>query len=406
MKSKSITTPCLAHVIFLLMTIYLPVHGQTLAGRYSMRLEPTETEKLLANLSNADSFKSTIKTFFDLTFDDNLADLVFFIDERIPQKNTVTIQLIHKKKQRDFLSGEQFLYVTAFIATPKRPDTNSILYPPPKSNGKYSDSRKCKCDSSDTSKTQTQISGRDNTHKIDSLKSLIKDSLSVHMSVLGQSVNTGEFAVYSILQTVASSICKYISIGTIPPDSLKGLSNNEKVIRLGDTGNTVLYFVFSKIPLKLNTINRVRLGEFGEKWLYQANVVNYSSARITSSIGILKHIRINHHQHPKDSLQVHSDISPFLFVHWYVFSSPHLPPPAGKSEYDHFWKKRSYSVVAGTNLTGTIGDDLFIGLCLGHLVSKISFLAGFDYRLMTYNNGDHDWKNREFYLSTGLSYIF
>jgi hypothetical protein len=403
--------------ILFLVPCITSLHAQTFAGRYSTILDSGRVNSLLTSLSKPDSVNHSLKMLFGDTFDTRLPDLVFFIDERDTNREPI-IQLIQNNSKKKYLNGEPFVYVTAFIATPNHLRKNSILCRSINEIEKKTDTIiKGVSFIEDSSSVQIEAKNQgliisikpfqiDSNKKPESVQSdSCKELIDVHMSTLTRSVGTGEFALLSIIQGVSSSWLKDISVDGSKPDTNLSILHHEKPIKLGGNYTTDLYLVFDKLPLRKNTIHRVRLGEIGEKWVYQANIANYSSAIVTSSIGFLYSDPIKTLQ-PTDSIKSHPDASLFLFAHVYVLR-PYIPPPESNCFIKKIQKRISLSLVFGTNLTGTTGDDIFMGGCIGHVFSKISFIGGFNYKKISYLNGArNDLTKREWHSSYGLSFVF
>jgi hypothetical protein len=389
LKSQMRTKGYIILITLLFLNLSPRLLSQTLAGKYSTRLDASTTKELLNYLSSEDKFKFVKKIFFMDTYDDELADIIFFIDERKPNNitkessgNKPRIEIIKNNKRYDNLFGERFIYVTAFIATTGEPDTNSILYNPAENN------RKHRCHYSEIQSS--------------------KDSLNIHMSALDQRPNSGEFALFSIIQTVSSAISEKPLANMVVRDSIATINLKSKVIKLGSNESTNLYFIFEKLPLKNNTINRIRLGEMGDKWLYQATFGNYSDAWLTSSVGILGSYPKKKHVQSDSTSGRDFDVTPFLFVHLYLFDRPKIPHPRYNNSYGEFNQKLTISLVVGTNLSDKLMKNIFTGFCIGHALSKVGVLFGCNFKDIDYYDKDRKVINtkREVHYSMGLSYIF
>jgi hypothetical protein len=375
MKTNAGRRPPRMLVLCLLPAFFTPLFSQTLSGRFTYHLDNKKTDILLHELFDMDMQAQAVKTFFGNTYDQELVDLVFAIDERKTAGEPL-FRLLKHGKSRGHLFGERSVYVMAFIATDNT-DKGSIMH-------KAAEKGCPKAENADS-------------------------CISVHLAPLDQQIESGEFAVFSIIKDVVSMLKGIPLANMSEPEASKIIDDTAKVVLLGENDSTRLYYACLKLPLKNNTVNRLRLGRMEDKWVYQTTFGNYSASWVTSSMGFLASRPKDSHSGSADSTDVRDPaFTPCLFAHVYL-SRPLNPHPRYNSASREFFPRISFSVVLGTNLSGSFGDDLFVGGCIGHAISRLGILAGINYKNINYykrSNKTLARVRREPQYSFGLSFLF
>ena len=345
-------------VLCLTLIVSPAVFPQTIDGYFKTKLNSKEVQLLLDTLRSEKNlkFEHIQETFFnlaggdDVVYDPNLKNLVFFIDEASSSskdKHKINIKLIKRKKEKKQLFGEHHVYVMVFVAK-------------------------------------------------NSLKPII---LSAKNSSLEWRPPSGDFFLVSIVKTVFTAL-KEISLAEQAEEKEKeGELIDLEMNKLGNYKDTCLFFGIKKIPLNVNSINRITIIGFDD-FCPQATFGNYSKSWITSSIGLMW-IRFKSKTDNEEEIQHLFD--PYAYANIYI-KRPKLPIPQYSRRGFPFniWRRISISLTVGTNI-GNVAliDNVFVGGSIGNLLfNNVGIVVGYNYRKV---NGEEKRK-RSFAL--GLTFIF
>jgi hypothetical protein len=327
------------------------------------KLNSGDVKELLDTLRSENEFIHIQERYFKLAgckhgvYNPHITNLVFFIDEahsKTKEKYRVNVKLIKgKKERRKYLYGEQYVYAMVFVAR--------------------------------------------RGEKI--------NSLSAKLSYLKWRRPSGDFFLFSIAKTFVSGFGE----ASLEEKAEEGKKEKDTVdlemTELGSSGGTHLFFGVKKIPLKVNTIDRVTIIGFDDI-SPQATFANYSKSRITTSIGVMwtpikKEI--------EDEEKRQNLFEGFAFAHYY-FKIPKLPIP----QYDRkrpifsWWKQLSISLVVGTKLETPLFDDIYVGGCIGNFfLNSMGIVFGCNFRTpINLDPQDTTKKRRKKSFSMGLTFIF
>jgi hypothetical protein len=385
---------------------------QTIKGYYKYNRNRTQVKKFLDMLRDKKNIASVPKCFFCEVYDDELPDLVVFIDKEqiITTKKTnisdtkksspINIALVKKGEVKEELFGERFIYVLVFIAENEF-DKQSVLEP----ISKYVPlERKIKkIVKEKTSQTYTEI------------KESFKESypISVSHAFLNRRPNSGEFALFSIAKGIAQAFTGLVTQSKEQEEKPEGKPVPLEMHEVGCHYFTRLTFGMAKIPLDENTINRITINGFPNTEPV-ATFGNYSKSYITSSVGVMTTLISS--KTAKSEWTSPTQIDPFLLVHFYL-KRPQLPSPRFPGDLPSVWDKRfSVSFVFGTKLSDKLLDfkDIFIGAGVGHLFgNNLGFVIGFNWRSLNLqepsgNSGQDNGRiiRRKCWPAIGITYIF
>jgi len=353
MKSKY---PTVSIILLIIITHSFSVskfiYSQTISGHYDKKLDGTKLDSLFSLLEKG-SFKDIPRYFFDRTYDDELPDLIMFINETpSPKTPDVKIELLKGDKKRKELFGERYLYVMAFWAK-QDADTSRFFN---------------------------------------------SDSTTFILTALDQKMSSGEFAVFTVLRFIAAAFTKQALESGSKTEFYEQIQRKVKIIEIGSLADSKLYYIFCRLPLHENTINRVHVGENDKSNVCLTTFGNYSPSWITTSIGFLMSLPSSDRE--KEKKAVYPIVEPFLFGHLYL-KRPQLPRPRLNDGCKEWKRQISISSVIGTQISDKLMEDIFVGASLGHVLDKLSFVIGINFR--TALNGDV--KKRFRYISCGITFI-
>lgn len=349
MKSNNIIK-----ITCILFVFFLSSHtlSQTISGYYTTRQDSLKLCAMLYNLRHQ-NLTDIPKLFFDKTHDDELPDMIMFIEDP-PTKTAsanVKIELIKGNKKREQLYGEQYLYVLVFWA--KNENSQHFF-------------------------TESCVTGS--------------------LSALEQKQSSGEFALISALRLIAEA-CSGKNFESKKESELKNEINKKaKIIELGKYDKTTLYYMFFKFPLHENTINRVHVWGNNSNNTCQAIFGNYSPSWVTSSVGFLASYACCKSE--KETNVLYPVVDPYLFGHLY-FKRPQVPRPRLNNTFKEWKRQISLSAVVGTKLSDKLLEDFFMGASLGHVLNKFSIVTGVSFHTISVN----DEKERKTRISCGLTYM-
>lgn len=396
---------CLVLVLCFIFLASSTVAPQTIKGYWPHKLD---VGKLLNMLKSDKNIVYVPKYFFGKVYHDELPDLVFFIDrsqnaDRGTKKSEteenyqINITLVKKNKKRFHLFGEPFIYVMVFVAESES-DKQSVTKP----ICKYTPLERM---------TKGKIV-KEKTIKTDiETKEAIKKSppLKVKLSSLEWRPASGGFFLYSIAKGIASAVGGLITESKEPAEKPGEKPLPLEMHEVGRHNGTRLTYCIVKFRLAENSINRITIEGFsdieGSSDIFPlATFGNYSSSRITSSIGMMW-THLDSRTATKEDIS-QNQVDPFVFAHFYL-KRPQLPPLELPGEpVSVFFKKVSVSLVFGTKLEEDILNNIFIGACFGNfLFENFGIVIGKNLRLPKPNNSD-DGKKRKGYWAVGFTYIF
>jgi hypothetical protein len=350
--------------------------AQTIKGTYSFDRSPAHIDHLLELLRSGDTTSEVFKYFFGVNkiFDRQIVNLLVFIDkpqrkkgpsETYPQIGDIAsyIALTKDGKKLNRLYGEKYVHVLVFVAEdtcePNSVST-SIEEKDPAKTIKITKEL-----SKETQELSTQVKKR--------------DPLFVHQSSIDYRGGSGEFIVSAMARTLAAVLGgKDIEKGE---EAKKGEDIPDKPIKLyeiGKSGVTKVFFGYVKIPVYENTINRITVEEnYGDNKVFRhiATFGNYSSSVITTSIGIMGSFL----EKVEEDEDKRTPVNAYLLGHIYI-KRPRLPSAHYQKKFNRLLEKSSFSIVAGTRISTSLFDDLFIGVCAGHLLSTIGIVVGASFR--------------------------
>jgi len=347
-----------------------------------------DTEKLLDFLATG-KLTGASKYYFGEIYDDELPDLVVFVDNSgnyLPSDSNVRIALVKDDQIRDHLFGEPFIYVMVFVAedTVKLKEIEKPKRPYKKVQKKtsykiFTDSMRV---SVDTAQQEIFVPS---------------ETRSVVLCPLDRRMGSGEFALLSMVKMLASAILGGPFASWEKGKSPQDTSFPLEIDLVGCCGSTCLYFGMEKIPLEENTIDRIRIKGLGTK-MPHATFGNYSPSWVTSSIGIMQTF-LDKKTSEEDGVQ-QTLVRPFIFGHLY-FKRPQRPKPRLNNPCAEFWRKTSVSFAFGTRLsTDDLFDDLFIGVGWGHWMSTFGVVCGINFRTSGVNQS-----KRKGHFALGMTFM-
>ena len=378
---------------------------QTIKGHWEYKRNEEDVTKLLNMLKSRVDIVQIPKYFFGEVYDEELPDLVVYIDKRQldanggkkivdKRKNPLhNIALVKKSKKRGQLFGARFIYVMVFVAENKS-DKKSITV----SEKSYVPQEK----------NITKIKGK-NKISVETKENFKEtERLSVSCASLDKSASSGEFAIFSIAKGIGQAFTKSLETNKELEENNKKEPLPLKMHEMGCFGETRLAFGQVKIALAENTINRITINGFSNINPV-ATFGNYSQSLITSSICMMW---TPYGSEKADKFKDTNEnvFKMFLLAHVYI-KRPRLPCPRfmGKSG---FFKKLSYSIVVGTRLESldTLFElkDVFIGIGLGHISGNVGIVVGANLKYME-ELKDGVWvtgKKRKGNLAIGFTFIF
>ena len=330
-----------------------------LKGAIKLKFESKEIDTLLNFLSRG-NLAEVPRYLFKDTYDDELPDLVIFVDGRrktVPRGSPVRIDLVKDDKTREELFGERFIYVLAFVA-----EDHSTTYPLANSG----------------------------TNPV------------VRMASLDRRVESGEFAFFTAVKMIAAAFLGQTVESKIrakcPPDTQVNL-----VLELyGEATDSTsrLYHGRAKLPLAENTINRIRVENIDSRVQPLVTFGNYSGSWVTSSISLIG--TFLHSQTAAEENVDGASVEPFIFGHLYI-KRPQRPKPRLNRSGKEFWRQTSFSLATGTRLSEDIFDDVFVGLSAGHLISTLGIVAGYNFRTSRWS--DVERKTIKGHFAVGITFI-
>ena len=336
--------------------------NQRLQGAVRISLNEAQTIELLNQLSSG-HLENVPGDFYGDMYDDELPDVVVFVDQTKRGNSTgmlpdsaVRVSLVKSKKERGELFGERYIYALVFVAK--------------------SSEDSCSC--------------------ADSGKEPI-----VVLSRLEQRPGSGEFALISAVKAVAGAFAQLSVEGREPTNGEAPCSVGLELKEIGKTDSTLLCHGRAKLPLLVNTINRLRVEDLDTTAEPQATFGNYSKSWVTSSVGLVGFCLGS--ETARQEKANRTLVEPFLFGHIYL-KRPQRPKPRLNSIRAEFSGQISYSLVAGTSLSSDLLDDLFFGLSVGHFLSTMGVVAGVNYR--TEESPDTGEKKRKGHFALGVTFIF
>jgi len=383
---------CLSIGLMLLFCILLFLSSiatsQTIKGFLQTEREQNDVKKLL-NILDEGKLSTASQYFFGNIYDDELPNLVVFVDNSenyLASDSNVRIALVKAAQIKDHLFGEPFIYVMVFVAE----DTaNKIGTEKPKKP--YKRVQK---------KTSYKILTDSMRVFVDTAQQEIfvpSETRSVVLCPLDRRMGSGEFALLSVVKMLSSAILGGTFAGWEEGVSPQDTSFSLEIDSVGYYDSTCLYFGRAKIPLEENTIDRIRIKGLGTK-MPQATFGNYSPSWVTSSIGIMETFLDK-----KTSKQegVHQTlVKPHIFGHLYL-KRPQRPKPRLNNPCTEFLRKTSVSFVFGTRLsTDDLFDDLFIGIGWGHWMSTFGFVSGVNFRTSEINRS-----KRKGHFAVGMTFM-
>ena len=374
----------LLFVQFIILIIIPVAFPQTMKGFFKTKLKSEEVEELIGILKSEKHITKIQERFFNLAnadnklYDPNLTNLVFFIDKtKRTQKGNhqINITLIKGKKRKKVLFGARYVYVQVFVADNK----------------------------------------------------LNPENLSAKCSSLDWRRPSGEFFLFSIVKGLVG----FLGEASIKKETANSEDDDKdahklNMSNLGSYGHIGLSYGRAKIPLNENTINRITISGF-DGFHPQATFGNYSSSRLTSSVGLM-------YTRPKDNDSENDtpdpdptstdtsidtsgekivnnneekhDFEPFFFLHYYI-KRPELPKRHYNNNKFHrdIWHKLSCSILVGTKIEAPIFEDVFVGLCFGNfLIESLGLVIGANFRSI--KSLEDDKVERKKHFAVGLTYIF
>ncbi len=411
---------------------------QTIKGSYSYDRPAGQIETMLIKLADTSSIKDVPKDFFgeNNVYDAELADLLVFIDKTGQYAKETKFALLKKGKLKEELFGDKFIYIMVFVAeneneqnsmgqftrdieTTEKTVENLGRNTSEKADHKAVDSLDKEGSGQSFKKTREKEIA-DATGKTREVVETIKyrEPLSISQSSLESRPGSGEFILTSVLRTIANIF------------SGMSIEKAEKAERAADivniplrmylvgsdkSGKIKLYFGLLKTPISENTINRFTVQEeYGNnddphqnrKKMYLATFGNFSGSYVTSSIGLMTTIVKSEIIKTESGVTKSSrtPLDPFLFAHVYL-QRPKLPRPRyQQNSHQAFYKKLSFSIVAGTKISTSLFDDLFLGASVGHFYSTVGIVAGINFRTVTILvDKDQIRKKRKLCFSLGLT---
>ena len=371
--------------------------SQTIKGIWG-KLDDTDVKKLLDMLKSEKDIVYAPEYFFKEVYNDQLPNLMFFIDKRqnadagtkkseTEKNHKVNITLVKNNKERLQLFGERVIWVMVFVAESVS-DKKSVIEPISKwmpIERKITEKRVNEC------RIKTDIE----------TKEAIKMSppLKVRLDSLEWRAPSGEFALFSIVKGVASAF------GGKMPESKEPAKEpaEPKPLEMQSVGchnGTRLSLGMVKFPLGENSINRISIAGFPEIEP-TATFGNYSSSHFTSSIGMMW-TRLHSITETGEEVS-QNQVNPFMFAHIYL-KRPQLPPPRFTGKPGRvFLNKVSVSFVIGTKLDDFLGD-IFIGASFGNfLFENIGIVIGKNFRLA---KSPDDGKKGKDHWALGFTFIF
>lgn len=361
MKSCSPHLPVMLALAFscvLTMSLSCSSH-KMIRGAARVKFESGKIDALLDSLSRG-QLEHLPQAFYGEVYDDELPDLVIIVDRRgktASEETPVRIDLLKGDKRRDELFGERFIYVLVFVA--------------------------------EDSSTIDSVSKSSN-------KPVIK------MSSLDRRVGSGEFALFTAVKMIVGAVLGRTvgerMMARCPPDTQAVLH----MIPIGEKtdASARLYHGRTKLPLAENTINRIRLEEVDSKIEPQATFGNYSSSWVTSSIGLMGTF-LSGETARQDSVNKTS-VEPFILGHLYIMR-PQRPKPRLNRSKIEFWRQISFSLVTGTRLSEDLFDDIFVGVSVGHVISTLSIVGGYNFRTSRWSKAVRE--EREGHYAVGITFI-
>lgn len=341
-------------VLCLIFIISPAVFPQTIDGYFKTKLNCNEVKLLLDTLRSEEDFVQIQRRFFDLAggddgvYNPHLKNLVFFIDEahsNSKDKYKINIKLIIREKEKKQLFGERYVYAMVFVAK----------------------------------------------------NSLRPISLSAKYSSLEWRRPSGDFFLVSIVKAIASALGE-ISLEKQEEEKKGKDPIDLNMDKLGCSGSTCLFLGIAEIPLKVNTVNRIRIIGFDDIGP-QATFGNYSRSCITSSIGMMW-TRFKSKTDNEEEIQNLFD--PFAYAHFYI-KRPQLPIPQYSINkcFRNLWRRTSISLVVGTKIEETLLNEVFIGASIGNLfLNSVGIVVGCNFRKV---NGIEKRKGS---FALGLTFIF
>lgn len=392
----------LSTIVFIIGLVLFLASGsfsQTIKGTYSFdRSGNLFADELYRRLKDDARPQDVLLYFFHQSnlYDDKIPVLLVFIDKKERADNPLAaarISLLKGGKRHDSLHGEKYVHVMVFVAE-SISETKSV-----------SDPVMVKSNSETIKRTQKKCEAATEDHEW-LTESKPRDVVLVHQSSIDYRQGSGEFFITSLVKTVASIVS---GKSMEKADEVKKAEDiPDKPVRLqkvcgSDSVN--VFFGYVRIPVYENTINRITVQEdYGGDKIYRhlATFGNYSASRVTSSIGIMgtfmKSGEATNHRTP---------IEAFIFGHFYL-KRPELPAPRYQGNPAKVkLRQLSFSLVGGTKLSSKdLFDDLYVGVCLGHLLSTTGIVLGVSFRAPRDATGAIIDGKRKAHFCAGLTFIF
>ena len=379
--------------------------SQTISGSHRCAREAREVGSILCMLS-ADTLDcaprhschtayldSVLKYFYGDVYDDELPDLVVFVDRRNQSnaQDNNRIALLKGCKRTNQLFGERFIHVAIFVAEDSadragvtKLDTSHKRLERQTSYGTMEGGSGVVVDS--VIRESTEITG---------------NPVTIKLSPLDQRAGSGELALIGAMKMIAEVFSGQSVAGRGERISPADTVVSPERLDVGCYNGTCLYFWQGKLPLAENTINRIKVERIPGRRSF-ATFGNYSGSWITSSIGVTGTF-LDSETATDDS--VHSTlVEPFIFGHLYV-KRPQRPRPRLNDPWKEFKRGISFSLVVGTRLsTSDFFRDWFLGVGLGHFLSTASVVAGVNFRTSKHT-GDRGEK-RKGHFACGITFMF
>lgn len=406
---------------------------QTIGGSYAYERDSVQVRRLLCTLADG-NLNAMPRQFFGDTYDDELPDLVVFVDQRanrLSDDSSAQFALLKGQDRRDELFGERFIYVVLFVARDKEAGVlpfgttyelggTTILYASPE-DSRFVDSvvNRTVITVVDSVRKERSLAA---DHRGDStlLEKIISQQIAldsaavdstvrmsfvwtndpfVHLAPLDQRASSGEFALFAAIRIMAKVFLGETVVGREEKGSPADTLVPVRMHYVGEDGTACLYYTLAKLPLRENTINRITIGGIGEE-KHLATFGNYSPSWFTTSIGVMSTF-VGQQTSCEDSIQ-DPLVESFIFGHFYIKKRPQRPKPRFNDAWKEFRKRISVSLVVGTRLTDThFFDDWFLGVGLGHVISTVAVVGGVNFRKSTSHN-----VKRKGHPAFGITFMF